>query len=264
MERPSTSWRRLEPGPAEMAPRVERPEAEAHVGEERQIKDRRARRRPPDRLLDDNAVLHRFDRNVAERVIGEMQRHIGEENEAGREPDLAKAGHCGSIGAMAEKGSTEAGTSASLRRVQPLAHLRRQVVKRERLADHVNARLDSPVADDCVAAIAGHEQHPKAAAKPDRFVGEFASIHVSGHHDIGQQQIELLCVFKDRQSGFARSRLRRRCSRARARFPPYRRGPRRHLRRRERFRDPPARTNGFRSPSFESARRALIGAADRS
>jgi len=40
-----------------------------------------------------------------------MQRHIGEENEAGREPGLAKAGHCGSIGAIAA------------------------------LADHVNARV---------------------------------------------------------------------------------------------------------------------------
>ena len=31
--------RRFEPGPAEMTPRIERPEAEAHMGEERQIKD---------------------------------------------------------------------------------------------------------------------------------------------------------------------------------------------------------------------------------
>ena len=94
---------RLEPGPAETAPRKKRPEAQAHVGEERQIKDRRARRRAPNQLLNDNAVLHRLDRNVAERVIGEMQRHINEKNEAGREPDLAKAGHCGSIGAIAAK-----------------------------------------------------------------------------------------------------------------------------------------------------------------
>ena len=101
--KPEHELRRFEPGPAEMTPRIERPEAEAHMGEERHIKDHRAGRRLPDRLLDDEAVLHRFDRNVAERVIDEMQRHIGEKNEAGREPDLAKAGHCGSIGAVAAK-----------------------------------------------------------------------------------------------------------------------------------------------------------------
>ena len=54
-------------------------------------------------------LVHRLDRDVAERVIGEMQRHIGEEDEAGREPDLAKAGHCGSIGAIAEKASAGKG-----------------------------------------------------------------------------------------------------------------------------------------------------------
>ena len=31
-----------------------------------------------------SAPLHRADRNVAERVIGEMQRDVGEEDEAGR------------------------------------------------------------------------------------------------------------------------------------------------------------------------------------
>ena len=86
---------RFEPGPAETASRIERPEAEAHVGEEREIEDRRAGRRLPDRLLNEKAAFQRFGRDVAERMIGEMQRHIGEENEAGREPDLAKAGHGG-------------------------------------------------------------------------------------------------------------------------------------------------------------------------
>ena len=69
------------------------------MGEERRIKDSRARRRLPDRLLEEKAFVHGFDRDIAERVIGEMQRHIDEKDEAGREPDLAKAGHCGSIGA---------------------------------------------------------------------------------------------------------------------------------------------------------------------
>ncbi len=36
---------------------------------------------------------------------------------------------------------------------------------------------------------------------PDRFIGEFASVHVSGHHDVGQQKIELPCILEDRQSG---------------------------------------------------------------
>jgi hypothetical protein len=39
-------------------------------------------------------------------VIGEMQRHIDIKHEAGCEPDLAKAGHCGSICAIAAKSSS--------------------------------------------------------------------------------------------------------------------------------------------------------------
>ena len=92
---------RLESRPAESAPLVERPEAEAHMRQKRNVEDRRARQRLPDQLLDGEAALHCANRNVAERVIGEMQRHIDVKDEAGREPDLAKAGHCGSICAIA-------------------------------------------------------------------------------------------------------------------------------------------------------------------
>ena len=71
----------------------------------------------------------------------------------------------------------------------------------------MDARINPAVADDRVAAIAGHEQDPKAVAKPDRFIGEFASVHVSGHHDVGQQKIESPCIFEDRQSGLCAGRL---------------------------------------------------------
>ncbi len=74
---------RLEPGPAEPAPLIERPEAEAHVRQSRKIQDRRAGRRLPDRLLDDKTPLHRVYGDVAERVIGEVQRHIEVKDEAG-------------------------------------------------------------------------------------------------------------------------------------------------------------------------------------
>src|ERR1700722_6184928 len=97
---------RLESSPTESAPLVKRPEAEAHVGQKRNVKDHSARRRLPDQLLDSEAALHRANRNVAERVIGEMQRHIDVKHEPGREPDLAKAGHCGSICAIAAKSSS--------------------------------------------------------------------------------------------------------------------------------------------------------------
>ena len=99
---------RLQPRPPEMAPLVERPEAEAHMGRERKVKDRRARRRLPNELLDRKAALHRGDRNVAERVIGEMQRHIGIEDEAGREPDLTKAWHGGSLAYWGRTGFVKA------------------------------------------------------------------------------------------------------------------------------------------------------------
>ena len=82
--------------------------------QERKVEDHRARERLPDQRLDDEAALHRADRNVAERVIGEMQRHIEEKDEAGYEPDLAKAGHCGFLCANA---------SQSSRRPRPAEHI---------------------------------------------------------------------------------------------------------------------------------------------
>src|SRR5208283_2009241 len=99
---------RLQPSPPEMAALVKRPETEAHMGREGKVKDRRARRRLPNQLLDRKAALHRCDRNVAERVIGEMQRHIGIEDKTGREPDLTKAWHGGSLAYRGRTGFVEA------------------------------------------------------------------------------------------------------------------------------------------------------------
>jgi hypothetical protein len=107
---------RLESRPTESAPLVKRPEAEAHMGQKRSVEDHGARRRLPDQLLDSEAALHRVNRNVAERVIGEMQRHIDIKDEPGREPDLAKAWHCGSICAIAAKSSSMRKWASSLTR----------------------------------------------------------------------------------------------------------------------------------------------------
>src|SRR3984957_3728503 len=74
--------------------------------QKRNVEDRRARQRLPDQLLDGEAALHCVNRNVAERVIDEMQRHIEVKDEAGRESDLAKAGHCGPICANEGKSSS--------------------------------------------------------------------------------------------------------------------------------------------------------------
>ena len=68
--------------------------------QKRSIEDRPARQRLPDRWSA-RPLSIALDRNVAERMIGEMQRHIDKKQEPGREPDLAKARHCGSICAIA-------------------------------------------------------------------------------------------------------------------------------------------------------------------
>ena len=62
------------------------------MGQKRGVQDRRARRRLPNQFLDSEPALHCADRNVAERVIGEMQGDIDIKHEPGGEPDLAKAG----------------------------------------------------------------------------------------------------------------------------------------------------------------------------
>ena len=61
------------------------------MGEQRRIKRERARHGLPDQLLHPQALLHRRDGDVAERVVEEMQRHIGEEDEPAGEADLTDA-----------------------------------------------------------------------------------------------------------------------------------------------------------------------------
>ena len=81
--------RRLEPRPAELPPLVERVEAEPHVGQERGVEQERAGKRLPDELLESEPALHRRDRDVAKRVVEEVKRHIGEEDEARGQPKAA-------------------------------------------------------------------------------------------------------------------------------------------------------------------------------
>jgi hypothetical protein len=114
---------RLESSPTESAPLVERPEAEAHMGQKRSVEDYGARQRLPDQFLDSEAALHCANRNVAERVIGEMQRHIDIKDEPGREPDLAKAGHCGSICAIAARSSSAGSAQVQSAQRTPLMPL---------------------------------------------------------------------------------------------------------------------------------------------
>ena len=83
--------RRFHAGPAEMTPLVEGPEPKGHVDRNCRIENDCARDRLPNPFLDLEPILHRLDRNVAERVIGEMQRHIGKQNEAGHESNLPNA-----------------------------------------------------------------------------------------------------------------------------------------------------------------------------
>jgi hypothetical protein len=95
------------------------------VSQKRGVKDHGARQRLPDQFLDGEAALHCADRNVAERVIGEMQRHINKEHESGREAGLAKAGHCGSLCAIAAKSSSVRSGLGSLERREKMAVLSR-------------------------------------------------------------------------------------------------------------------------------------------
>ncbi len=82
---------RLHPRPAELAPFVERPEAEAQVDRQRRIEKNRPGRRLPDQLLQREAPFHRIDGNISQRMIGVMQRDIDEQDEPAGQPDLAKA-----------------------------------------------------------------------------------------------------------------------------------------------------------------------------
>ncbi len=73
--------RRLEPRPAELSALVERPETEAHVGQEGGVKRHRAREGLPEQLLDLEFVLHRRNRDQPQRMIEVMQGHVAEEHE---------------------------------------------------------------------------------------------------------------------------------------------------------------------------------------
>ena len=63
-----------------------------HVDRQRRIEGDRSRRGLPDSLLDREAALHRGDRDVAERVMSEMQRHIGKQNQTRNKSNLPNIG----------------------------------------------------------------------------------------------------------------------------------------------------------------------------
>ena len=90
-QEPEDELGRLEPRPAELPPLVESPEAKAHMDQERAVEKDRAGRRLPQQLLEREPHFHRIDRNVAERMVGEVQRHIGEEHKPARKPHPANA-----------------------------------------------------------------------------------------------------------------------------------------------------------------------------
>ena len=80
---------------------------------QRCIEHDRAGRRLPDPFLDDEAFFHRGDRDVAERVIDEMGRHIDEQHEAGDEPNLPQAG------ARGNRATQQAHPEAQVQHVAP-------------------------------------------------------------------------------------------------------------------------------------------------
>ena len=81
----------LHPGPAELAALVERPEAEAQVGQERAVEQDRAGRRLPDELLQRQPSFHRRDGDIPQCVIGIMKRDIGKQDQPAGQTQPTKA-----------------------------------------------------------------------------------------------------------------------------------------------------------------------------
>ena len=85
---------------AETAPRVERPQGEREMDRECAVERDRADRAVPNRIVDPRAPLHRVEGEVAQRMHGQMQREIGEHDQAGGEPEtpirhlVAQDGDC--------------------------------------------------------------------------------------------------------------------------------------------------------------------------
>ena len=88
---PERELGRLHPGPAELPPLVERPEAEAHMGQERPVEQDRAGGRLPDGLLQRQPSFHRGDGDISQRVVGIMQGDIGKQDKPAGQTDLTNA-----------------------------------------------------------------------------------------------------------------------------------------------------------------------------
>ena len=54
--------------------------------------------------------------------------------------------------------------------------------------------------DDGVFGIAGGEQHFQWRAPPRHFFGKLPAVHLAGHDDVGEQQVEWRSAIGDRQS----------------------------------------------------------------
>src|SRR5229473_5275978 len=79
----------LDPTHPQMAADVDRPEGQREVDRERTVEHHGADPTAPDHFRRHSALLHRLEGDVAQAVIEKMQEHIGKQNEAAGQPELA-------------------------------------------------------------------------------------------------------------------------------------------------------------------------------
>ena len=73
---------------------------------------------------------------------------------------------------------------------QDLPHLPRERAGRDRLLEKGDARVEDAVLEDGVVGVAGHEEHLHLRPQRREALGELPPAH-AGHHDVGQQQVDL-------------------------------------------------------------------------
>lgn len=74
--------------------------------------------------------------------------------------------------------------AASLEVVQNCAHPRAQFIHSERLADQLNARIQTTVMDDRVAGVARRKQHLELRTTKHRFIRKLTAVEAAGHDHI--------------------------------------------------------------------------------
>src|SRR2546425_1873815 len=122
--------------------------------------------------------------------------------------EAGRLGYSGPVRGKGQRGRAEVTSGAHIsRRVEHLAHLTRQTIRREGLLEVGDPGLQDAVVDDGFVGIARRVQHPHVGSQPHQLVRQLSPAHPR-HHHVGEEQVDRTVVLgRELQRGFSVWRL---------------------------------------------------------